>query len=87
VLVGTPVTTAHRVLKVDIFIVPLTLNDVGETRLHATLRRSGVRALGRHQRKNDHVVTAAFCADANAETGKPAANDFSAPFGPIRFRR
>ena len=39
VLVGAPVAAADGVLEVDVFIVPLALNDIGETRLHATLRR------------------------------------------------
>src|SRR5918994_1770177 len=33
-----------------------------------------MRTLGRHQRKNDHIVTAPFRADADAQPGQTSAN-------------
>src|SRR5262245_31572941 len=39
VLVGAPVATAHGVLEVHVFVIALAIDDVGETRLHAALRR------------------------------------------------
>jgi hypothetical protein len=39
VLVGAPVAAADGVLKVHVFIVALAMDNVGEARLHAALRR------------------------------------------------
>ncbi len=75
VLVGAPVAAAHRVLEVYVLVVALALDDVAERRLHAALRRGGVRALRRHQRQDDDVVAATLGADAHAQAGESAADD------------
>ena len=74
-LVRAPVAAAHRVLEMDVFGVALSLDDVGERRLHAPLRGRRVRALRRHQRQDDDVVAAALRADGDAEPGESAADD------------
>ena len=38
-LIGAPIAAAHRVFEMDIFVVALAFDDVGETRLHAALGR------------------------------------------------
>ena len=74
-LIGAPVAAAHGVLEVHVLVVALPLGDVAKARLHATLRGLGVRALGRHERQDDRLVSAALGADRQAESGKPAADD------------
>jgi len=75
VLVGAPVAAADRVLEVDVLVVAVALDDVAEARLHAALRRDGVRALGRDQRQHQRVEAAAPGADRHAQAGQPAADD------------
>ncbi len=73
-LVGAPVAAAHRVLEVDVLGVALSLDHVGERGLHPALRRRRVRALGWHQRQDDHVVPAALRADRHPQAREPAAD-------------
>ena len=36
-LVGAPITAAHRILEMNVLVVAMTLDAVGEAGLHATL--------------------------------------------------
>ena len=73
-LVGTPVTAAHRVLEMHVLVVARRLDNVAEARLHAALGSGRMRTLRWHQRQDDDVVTSSPGADTDSKPREPAAD-------------
>jgi hypothetical protein len=74
-LVAAPVGAAHRVLEMDVLVVPLALDAVGQAGLHAALGGDGMGALGRHQGQDQGFQAAPPDADGGALAGQSAADD------------
>ena len=74
ILVAAPVGTLNRVGKVDVFVIAQTFNHVTQRSLHTTLSGFRVRALGRHQRQDDGVLTAMLGSNCHAQTSQTSTN-------------
>ncbi len=74
-LIGAPVAAAHGIGKMHILIIAARLDGIGQARLHATRCGGRMRALRRHQRKNDGVVAAPLCGNGSAQASESAADD------------
>ena len=74
ILVAAPVGTLNRIGKVDVFVIAQTFNHVTQRSLHTTLSGLRVRALGRHQRQDDGVLTATLGSNCHTQTSQAGTN-------------